>query len=276
MSKLGKLVMVEMVKIQEPGHRLREKISEEGLEELGKSMVRVGLENAIKLRSTPSGYEIVSGHRRYLAAKDLGWDKIKAIVEDLNDEETNLRAIHENLHREDLSPIEEGRACKALVDEHGYSVKDVAKLCSKSESWVASRLALLEMPRELQEAVDCGALSVSAVRELAAITDDESREYYTEHAIKQGATAQLCSFWRGRWELEKITRGPSSSLPPDAFLHPPPAEACMPCFWCEQDTPIRAIEHLRVCVHCRDIIINAKLVMITDAAREEREKEKKQ
>jgi len=276
MSKLGKLVMVEMVKIQEPGHQLRQKMSEEGLEELGKSMAKVGLENAIKLRSTPSGYEIVSGHRRYLAAKDLGWDKIKATIDDLSDEETELRAIHENFHREDLSPIEEGKACRDLIEKFGYSEKEVEKLCSKSASWVASRLALLEMPPELQEAVDVGALSVSAVRELAAITDDEAREYYTGHAIKQGATAQLCSFWRGRWELEKITRGPSSSLPPDAFMHPPPAEACMPCFWCEQDTPIRAIEHLRVCVHCRDTIIDAKLVMITDAAREQREKGKKQ
>lgn len=276
MSKIGKLVMVEMAKIQEPGHRLREKISEEGLEELGKSMAKVGLENAIKLRSRPNGYEIVSGHRRYLAAKGLGWDKIKAIVDDLSDEETNLRAIHENLHKEDLSPIEEGKACQRLIEKFGYKVKEVEKLCSKSASWVGSRLALLEMPPDLQEAVDVGALSVSAVRELAAITDDEAREYYTEHAIKQGATAQLCAYWRGRWELEKITRGSSSSYPPDAFLSAPPVEVCMPCFWCEQDTPIRAIEHIRVCIKCRDMIINTKMLMITEAAREEREKEKKQ
>lgn len=266
MTDLGTLILAPMEKIAEPGHQLRKKISEEGLDELGKSMAKIGLENPIKLRRTPSGYEIVSGHRRFLAAKDLGWSEIKAIVEDVDDEETNLRAIHENFHREDMSPIEEGRAVKTLMDRHGYTIKDVAKLCSKSESWVFSRLSVLEMPLELQEAVDVGALSVSAARELGGITEDEARRYYTEYAVKQGATAQLCAYWRGQWEMGRLINAPLGTDGVSAGLMPPPMEVKIPCVWCEREAPIRLIEHLRVCPKCLESLLRTKAILAQERA----------
>ena len=268
MKELGTLIFAEMDKIQEPGHQLREKITEEGLEELSKSMARVGLENPIKLRNTPNGYEVVSGHRRYLAAKSLGWETIKAIVEDVSDKDTRLRAIHENFHREDMSPVEEAKAVESLLTDHEYSVAEVCKLCAKSPSWVASRLALLEMPAEIQEAVDVGAISVSAAKELAAITDDESRAYYTKYAISQGATAQLCAFWRGRWELDRIIHSAGDGQSVINPINPPPMEVTLKCILCDLETPVRAIEHLRVCPKCVQTVMQAKLLLITEDFRE--------
>ena len=272
MSELGILKMVKMSEIQEPGHQLRKKITEEGLEELAKSMAYPGLENPIKLRNRPNGYEIVSGHRRFLAAQSLGWEEIKSIVEDVDDETTELRSIHENLHREDMSPIEEGNAVKRLVERHGCSKKDVAKLCKKSESWVSSRLDLLEMPSELQEAVDVGAISVSAARELNGITDDDARRYYLDYAIKQGATAILCAFWRGKWEVEKTVNDPSAYATGAQTLNPPPTEVLLKCFWCECDVPIQLLNHIRVCPKCTDVIYQAHLRLKQDEFEESRAK----
>lgn len=262
---------IAMSLILEPGHQLREKITEEGLEELSRSIAKVGLQNPILVRKKESGYEIVSGHRRFLAVKELGWEKIMAIIKEANDEETRIAAIHENLHREDMSPIEEAGAIKKLLDSGDYSKRDVARMCSKSESWVDSRLSLLDMPTYLKEAVDVGAISVSAARELNAITDDDARKYYSDHAIKSGATRELCAFWRGRWEVEKITRDPSAAGDATFSLNPPPMEPTIPCFWCEKEFPVRIIDHIRVCPRCRMTICEAKSLVHQQTFEESRE-----
>lgn len=258
-KKSVRLMLVDMEKIQEPAHQLRAKITEEGLEELKASLGRVGLINPIRVKQRENGYEIESGHRRYLAARELGWGQINCLIVDEGDGDVKLRSIHENLHREDMSPIEEGKAVAALVSEYGLSLRDVAKMCGKSESWVRGRIDLLDMPAELQEAVDVGALSVGAARELAAITDNDARAYYIEYAIKQGATQQLCQFWRGRWELEKTVNDPSGMAKGAEALGPPPLTIELPCWWCGKGTDIKLIDHLRVCPACREALIQARI-----------------
>lgn len=265
----AKLKRVKLMEIEEPGHQLREAISEEALEELKESMGKRGLIEPIKLRPKGEKFEIVAGHRRFLSAKDLGWTEISAIIEARTDEETVLDAIHENLHREDMSPIEEARAAKLLQDKEGRTLREVARMFSKSESWVTSRLDLLTMPVEIQKAVDVGAISIQAGRELARVTDDAARAYYLEYAIKQGATAQLCAFWRGRWEVERVVNDPSAMTSGALLLNPPPMEVMMPCFWCEKPTPLKLIEHVRVCPICLSLIGRTKAIMQTEAARGE-------
>lgn len=265
MNGKEELIVVKMSEIEEPGHQLREKITEEGLEELSRSLAKVGLINPITLRKKDNHYEIVAGHRRYLAAKDLGWEQIKAIIREETDDDTRLKALHENLHREDMSPVEEGRAIKELLDRFGESKKNIARMCGKSESWVHGRIDLLEMPSELREAVDVGALSVGAARELAGIKDDVALKYYTDYAIKQGATAALCAFWRSKWEVEKIIHQSTDQTPAGYPLTPPPMEVTIPCFWCENETAIRLINHIRVCPKCTESIIRTKQLLQQEA-----------
>jgi len=252
------LSIIPMDMISEPTHQLRQKITEEGLEELKRSMARQGLINPITVRRKENAYEIVSGHRRYLAAKELAWPSIRAIVVDRTDEEMRLEAIHENLHREDLSPVEESRQVGILHGEFGYPIKEIARITSKSVSWVSSRLDMLDWPSNILEAVDVGAISVSAAKELVAIHDDDSRNYYLDHAIKSGATRELCAFWRGRWEVEKITRDPSAQGDATFSISPPPMEPLLHCFWCNTETPIRLLDHLRFCPECIKFMVESK------------------
>lgn len=269
-QSLEKEVEIRMEQILEPSQPVRQRVTEEGLEELSKSMARRGLINAITVRRKGSSFEVVAGNRRYLAAKALGWAKIRSKVKEATDEDARLERIHENLHREDMSPIEEGKAIRAVLDEGGYTKGDVAKMCSKSESWVNGRLDLLGMPEYLQEAVDVGAISVSAARELNAITDDEARRYYVDYAIKQGATAVLCAFWRGRWEVERVTNDPSA-LGAGAFaLGPPPPEPELYCFWCDRSVPIRLLNHIRCCPSCTNYLATVKAEMIIQAREDEK------
>jgi len=258
MQEKQELLTIPMGMILEPSHQLREKITEEGLEELKRSMVRRGLINPITVRKKGDAYEIGAGHRRFLAARELGWTEIKAILKEATDEEWRLEAIHENLHREDLSPVEESRQIGLLYAEYGHTIKEISRLCSKSESWVNSRLDMLEWPSNILEAVDVGAISVSAARELVAITDDQAREYYLDHAIKAGATATLCAFWHRNWEVQRITRDPTAPGDATFYVNPPPMEPTIPCFLCGEETPIKLIDHLRVCPTCGPVMIQAK------------------
>lgn len=255
------LLEVEMCLIDEPPKPLRDKISEEGLEELAFSMGKRGLINPITLRRRGQRFEIESGHRRFLAAQSLGWQKIKSLLGDAPDEDAELNAIHENLHREDMTPIEEAKAMKRLIEREGYDKASVAKICSKSVGWVDARLDLLAMPIELQDAVDVGAISIGGARELARITDEASRRYYLDYAIKQGATAALCAFWRGRWEVEKVVNDPSVSGSASMELNPPPPEPLLLCWWCEREVPIRLLNHLRTCPTCCEYLIRVKAEM---------------
>lgn len=262
------LLEVEISQIAEPERPVREKMSEEGLEELSRSLRQVGLINPITLVRRGSGYEIDKGHRRFLAAKSLGWKSIKAIVREGDGNDLTVGRLHENLFKEDMSPVEEGRAVKRLVDEYGYSKKDVGRMCSKSESWIDGRIALLEMPVELQEAVDVGALSVAAARELNGIKDDAARKYHLEYALKTGATAALCAFWRSRWEVERVVNDGTEASAGGQSFTPPPLEVLMRCVWCEEEVPIRLIEHLRVCPKCLVALLQARQIAAQEAFEE--------
>jgi len=252
------LMEVDMDLIDEPPKPAREKISEQGLEELQFSMGKRGLIGPITVRRRGLRFEIKEGHRRFLAAKNLGWTKIKALVGDASDEDVELDMIHENLHREDMTPIEEAKAMKRLIEREGYDKQMVARMASKTVGWVDARLDLLDMPGELQNAVDVGAISIGGARELARITDEGSRSYYLDYAIKQGATAQLCAFWRGRWEVEKVVNDPASAGSGSMELNPPPPEPLLRCWWCERDAPIRVLNHLRTCPTCCEYLIRVK------------------
>jgi len=252
------LMEVKMELIDEPPKPIRIKISEEGLEELALSMGKRGLIEPITLRRRELRFEIKQGNRRFLAAQSLGWIEIKALVGDACDEDVELDMIHENLHHEDMTPIEEAKAMKRLIEREGYDKQMVARMASKKIGWVDSRLDLLDMPIELQNAVDAGAISIGGARELARITDEGSRNYYLDYAIKQGATAQLCAFWRGRWEVEKVVNDPACSGAGSMELNPPPPEPLLLCWWCEREVPIRHLNHLRTCPTCCEYLIRVK------------------
>lgn len=235
-----------------PGHQLRKAISEEGLEELKSSIGKRGLLQRVRLRPNGEKFEIVWGHRRFLAVEALGWASIPAEVKVSSDSDTLLDSIHENFHREDMSPIEEGAACRRLMDEGGQALEDVAKLVKKSVSWVLSRIDLLDLPQAIQDAVDNGALSIGAGRELGRIVEEDAQAHYLKYAIEQGATQKLCAFWRGRWEVEKIVHGPTTEGERAGMMPVPPMVVTMPCWFCDHEIPISLLNHFRACPKCSE------------------------
>lgn len=152
----------------------RKEFREENLADLESSLRTNGLIQPITLRPAPSGsgYEIITGERRFRAAKRLNWTDIPAIVRDVNDRDALTLALVENLQRTDLNPIEEAEGYQQLMSQYSLTQQETAELVGKDRSTVANMLRLLALPASVRRQVRDGALSLGHARALLSLGDD--------------------------------------------------------------------------------------------------------
>ena len=150
----------------------RETFNEVKLEELANSIKKNGIIQPIAVRldkSEPGKYEIVAGERRWLAAQKAGLHEIPVTVLDLTDVESLEVAIVENIQRDDLSPIEEARGYKRLLEEFTYDHEHISKLMSKSRSHISNTLRLLSLPVDVINMLEEGTLTSGQARPLIGL-----------------------------------------------------------------------------------------------------------
>ena len=107
------------------------------------------LQPIVVRRRSEGGFELIAGERRWRAARAAGMPTLPALVRDVEDGESLLLGLVENVAREQLSPVEEARAYASLVDEFELSLGDVSQRVGRSKSAVSNRLRLLELPEEV-------------------------------------------------------------------------------------------------------------------------------
>jgi ParB family chromosome partitioning protein len=146
---------IKLISVRENPFRLRDVVKDEAFHELADSLREKGLLHPIKVRPHNNGYEIVYGHRRVAAMRELGWETCEAIVEDMDDGQVVLQAVAENIHRSDLTPMEEAQIYGSL-QEQGYTSDQIAEMVNKAEWHIDGRLRLLRLPPEVQKMVRAG------------------------------------------------------------------------------------------------------------------------
>jgi ParB family chromosome partitioning protein len=152
----------------------RRNFAETQLEELAASIRERGLVQPLVVRpSAGDTYEIVAGERRWRAAQLANLHDVPVVVRVLTDQEAVEIAIIENVQREDLNAIEEGEGYQLLMDGHGYTQEDLAKVIGKSRSHLANTLRLLRLPDSVQDLVRMGQLSAGHARPLVGRADAE-------------------------------------------------------------------------------------------------------
>jgi ParB family transcriptional regulator, chromosome partitioning protein len=165
----------------------RRRFDEEGLQALAGSLGERGVLQPVLVRAKPGGtYELVAGERRWRAAKIAGLDKIPALVRPHGDAEALELALIENMAREDLSPIEEARACAALVEELGLTREDVGRRVGRGRVAVSNLMRLLDLPDEIIELLEQGALSEGHGRALLLAEDHAARRSLGRAAVAEG------------------------------------------------------------------------------------------
>lgn len=111
---------------------------------MAESLREYGLLQPVVVRRVDGAYELIAGHRRLAAAKQLGWLQIAAVIRDETDDRAYLLTLTENLQREDLSPKEEAAALEVLVRERGWTTRQVGEAIKRSHTFVSRRLRVFE------------------------------------------------------------------------------------------------------------------------------------
>ena len=151
----------------------RQRFDEEALAELTASIREKGLLQPILVRPVgdTGSYEIVAGERRWRAAQTAGLHEVPVVIRALSDGQALELAIVENVQRRDLSPVEEARGYRRLMDEFSHTQEAVAEMVGKSRSHIANLLRLLGLPQPVLELIDGGGLSMGHARALIGADD---------------------------------------------------------------------------------------------------------
>ncbi len=166
----------------------RKTFDEEELKGLAESIEEHGVLQPLILRKQGEKYQIIAGERRYRAAKQAGLEKVPALVKDLSDQEADAISLIENLQREDLNPIEEALALRAMMDTHHLTQQDLANLIGKNRSSIANLLRLLKLEEEVQTYLQKGDLSFSHGKLLLKIKDPKKQVAKAREIIQSGQT----------------------------------------------------------------------------------------
>ena len=168
----------------------RKSFDETQLSELSDSIKQNGVLQPILVRKKGEKYEIVAGERRYQASKLAGLKEIPAIVREIDDAEVFQLALIENLQRSDLTPIEEARGYRQLLDTKGLTQEGLAKILSKSRSAIANTLRLMDLPQEVQDMMEEGQITAGHARAILAVPSEEGRIKLAQKVVAENLTVR--------------------------------------------------------------------------------------
>lgn len=187
---------ISLALIQPSNYNPRKNFDEQSLTELADSISRQGILHAIGVRpiAGTDRYEIVYGERRYRASLIAGKEDIKATVyTNLSDDEAEEKAIAENLHRQDITPMEEAETLKAAIDSGRYDYASLAVQIGKSETYIRTRIKLTNLIPEIARLIDTEEITVAVATEISRYGVDIQTDVYNSH-LKDGVTYNN---WRG-------------------------------------------------------------------------------
>ena len=166
---------------------------DESLAELAASIRAVGLLQPILVRpkaGSTNSFELIAGERRWRASQRAGLTVIPALVRETDDVASVEQALVENLHRQDLTPLEEAAAYKQLLDDFSMTHEQVAEKVGKTRSAITNSLRLLALPPSIQQLLADGRLSGGHARALLALTDRTTQEQLARQCANDGWTVR--------------------------------------------------------------------------------------
>lgn len=177
------LRMIPISSIVPNPNQPRVHFDEESLEDLARSIKAIGVLQPILVRPVNGGYELIAGERRWRAATSAGLTEIPAVVKVTDDMSSTEQALVENLHRQDLTALEEAAAYRQLLDDFSLTHDQVALRVGKSRSAITNALRLLTLPASIQEVLADGRLSAGHARAILGVSDRSVQERLAKEAL---------------------------------------------------------------------------------------------
>jgi ParB family chromosome partitioning protein len=169
----------------------RRAFDDESLEELAASIKAVGVLQPVVVRSSHGRFELVMGERRIRAAERAGLQSVPAIVRNTEDNHLLRDALLENIHREDLNPLEEAAAYEQLLGDFGVTHEELATRLGRSRSVISNAVRLLRLPPTVQMRIAAGTLSAGHARAVASLSNPEHQERLADKIVAEGLTVRM-------------------------------------------------------------------------------------
>lgn len=240
--------------VDEPIAASREKIDAEKIGTLADDISVNGLLQPVGVRGPNDAgrYEIVWGHRRLLAIRSLRWSHITAKVY-TPDYDPDVARIAENLQREELTPIEEGRECAKFISK-GHTRGQVARLFRRSAAWVDGRLDLLALPDDVQTALQDSKISAGVARVLGQVEHEGYRRSLIREAINVGASVNVAEVWLAHFRQDGQRLAANLTTIEQLAGERENFKIKIECQGCHDETDYDKTQQMRLCVECWNTI----------------------
>jgi ParB family chromosome partitioning protein len=183
---LGRVAEIDLDRIRPNPYQPRQEFNEDALNELSASIQQLGIIQPLTVRSLGDGqFEIISGERRFRAARRAGLQRVPAFVRKADSEEMLEMALVENLQREELNPIEIALGYQRLVEEVGLTQEEIAEKVSKSRATVANFLRLLRLPPRIQAALRDRDVAMGHARALINVDDENAQIELLKETVRE-------------------------------------------------------------------------------------------
>lgn len=254
---MPELQNVPIEKIEAGEHDIRADETDDGIEELATSIRRIGMLVPLILEKKGDSFQLVSGHRRLLAAKRVGLSSVPCIIQVGDKARAAEVSFAENFFRKDLSPVELACAIRDCLENQVRNIKELARGFNRSEHWVREMVAITDWPKDVLEAMHNEKLSISAAANLAVITDDAYRAFLVRNAVESGATARTTAAWLQAWRAMQPAEEAVTAEPVAGTRPPVPLIPQAPCLCCGEIFPVDRMSHVPMCGPCIQTIRSA-------------------
>jgi ParB/RepB/Spo0J family partition protein len=215
-------MIIKLEAILEPELAARCSMSDDDMAELIGSLDEIGQRNPIQLMRRGELFEIIDGHRRFLAARELNrryqrqgelrWTCLRAEVYPEGDPDLLAARLHANIIREQLNPAEEAVYMRQAMERFGLDLAGLCRLFHRSESYIDSRFKLLFGDPKIMQAVAEKRITLAAAHQLNRITDEPMRNHYLDCALRTSPPGHVVANWVNEWKrmkpyLEQATMG---------------------------------------------------------------------
>lgn len=188
-----KLISTDLV--DDPEQPMRTDMTDLSVEDLVVSMKQVGIIEPLVVKPVGDRFEVIAGHRRLFSARLAKIVEVPCYVRSAGKEQTEMLKIHENMYRAEINPFDEARHFSVMIDKYHMTPIKIGQLISKSSNYVLDRLAILDYPDFLREAMVKGEINFTVAKEFAKFDDLQQMSSAVYYAKRGGMTAEMAKKW---------------------------------------------------------------------------------
>jgi ParB family transcriptional regulator, chromosome partitioning protein len=204
--------------IQPNPHQPRKKFDDQQLQELVDSIREKGILLPLVVRRKGTSFELIAGERRWRAAQRAGVKEVPILVKDVSESEILELSLIENIQREDLNPIEEADAYKALMDQFHLTQEEISKKVGKDRTTITNIIRLLKLPPEIRQSLSEGAITMGHARAFLGLEGPEKQKLAFKKVLAEGLSVRQTEALVKRLGLKKTSSPTKNTSQWDALI----------------------------------------------------------